>query len=409
MNKATYKIIYIDDDPIIRELVESTFRKQGHRIKVFSNVNDGIEATHKFMPNCVISDLMIPGDNGLDLCRKIKSIENFSQIKFMIYTVKPYQADETLLINEGADAYLKKTGNVNDLVDATIRLIEDKIVIQFWGTRGSLPVSGKQHEKYGGNTPCVSATFSNEDLIIFDCGTGIKTLGDELMKKNTRIKASIFITHSHWDHINAIPFFSPLYKVGNEFHIYGPPQGDKGIKELVESQMDTVFFPVKTKEFGSHTEYKDLHEEELLLNKIQINTIQLNHPGLCLGYKVKYKNRTFCYFTDNELFRQDSDSYDEENFMKQVAFTHGADVLITDCTYTEDEYTKYVFWGHSDSVQVARLASFANVKKLILFHHNPGQNDEQIDEKVVEVKTNLEKLNNGIPCEAAADNMTIII
>jgi phosphoribosyl 1,2-cyclic phosphodiesterase len=175
--------------------------------------------------------------------------------------------------------------------------------LTFWGVRGTLPVANQRAYRYGGNTSCVTLEFPKGQLFIFDAGTGIKELSDALMKQNRRnIAASIFISHPHWDHINALPFFAPLYARGNAFEILGAAHVHKTMEELISAQMDDVYFPITMKEFGAQIKFRDLNEEQIEVEGISVCTMLLSHPGNCLGYRIDYNGRSVCYVTDNELF-----------------------------------------------------------------------------------------------------------
>jgi len=279
--------------------------------------------------------------------------------------------------------------------------MDDKIKLKFWGIRGTLPVPGRNTVKYGGNTSCISIEFPNGNIFIFDGGTGIKALSDHLMANNTgHINAKIFISHPHWDHINAIPFFLPLYGQGNTFEICGPSQGKITMNKLISRQMDGVYFPIKFKEFRADIHFRDLKEESFNIDKINIQTIRLNHPGYCLGYRVEYKKHSICYITDNELYPESNQFYDKEYVSRLVDFVRDTDALITDSTYTKEEYETKTGWGHSSVEQVACLADRANVKTLYLYHHDPDHTDAVIDKKVKTAQDILKKKNSSTICIA---------
>ena len=158
---------------------------------------------------------------------------------------------------------------------------------------------GGKSIRYGGNTSCVSLSFKNGGLFIFDAGSGIKELSNHLMASGARrLEAKIFISHPHWDHINALPFFVPLFIPGNEFEILGATQGDLTVREMISNQMDGVCFPVTIREFGSRVYFRDLRGETLKINGATIETMLLSHPGYCLGYRINYNGKSVCYITE---------------------------------------------------------------------------------------------------------------
>lgn len=278
------------------------------------------------------------------------------------------------------------------------------VTVAFWGVRGTLPVPGKKTLRYGGNTSCVTLSTGSDPLLVFDAGSGIKELSNHLMAERPgRIAAKIFISHPHWDHINFLPFFAPLYVAGNEFEICGPANGDMGMRALVGAQMDGIFFPITMREFGARVEFRDLGEETLPVGDLEIRTLLLNHPGKCLGYRVDYRQTSVCYVTDNELVPQSSAKHDAARLERLIGFVQGADALITDATYTDSEYESKAGWGHSCVSQVVDLAHHAEVGALYLFHHDPGQGDEEIDAKLAQARTMLQQLGSQTTCFAPAE------
>jgi phosphoribosyl 1,2-cyclic phosphodiesterase len=240
--------------------------------------------------------------------------------------------------------------------------------------------------------------------LIFDAGSGIKKLANHLMNTRPgRLAAKIFISHPHWDHINALPFFAPLYIPGNEIEIMGTTHGDADTHKTISAQMDDVYFPVTIREFGARVFFRDLGEENFDVGGFHINTILLSHPGNCLGYRVNYEGRSICYITDNELFPEDSPSHNPEFIRHLTEFVKSADILIADTTYLDEEYPSKTGWGHSCVREVAALAHAANVKKLHLFHHDPDQDDAAIDRKLAEAKSHLAALGSRVECVCPAE------
>jgi len=285
--------------------------------------------------------------------------------------------------------------------------VKSDIEMTFWGTRGTLPRPGPDSLRYGGNTCCMALEFPRGQRFIFDAGSGIKMLADHLMKQKKRLEGRIFISHPHWDHINTLPFFTPLYSPGNEWEILGASHGPTKMKDLVEAQMDGVYFPITTREFGAKVEFTDLQQGSYRFDDIAVDTMLLAHPGNCLGYRVTYEGRSVCYITDNELFLPESDYYNQEYEEQLLDFTSGTDALIIDTNYFDDEYAARVGWGHSSVGQVARFAHRAEAKTLYLFHHDHTHDDELIDQKVGKARELLRSLGSSTVCEAPAEQKLI--
>lgn len=274
--------------------------------------------------------------------------------------------------------------------------------IRFWGVRGSIPCPGPDTVNYGGNTACIELRFGDEDrLIIIDAGSGIRALGNFMMQHDLPkgpIDTSIFLTHTHWDHIMGFPFFTPIYIPNSKLNIYGPvTYEDEGLDKIVGSQLSYRYFPVKHSELAAEITYHPLKELSMDMGDgIQVTTKYLNHPILCLGYRFEHEGKTFCTVYDTEPFLNvfptdpNDPSYDpdaaeegeiaakEEN-EKILRFIEGADVVVHDTQYTHEEYLdSKLGWGHTPFEFAINSAHKANVKKIVLFHHDPMRTDKQL-------------------------------
>ncbi len=381
---ATRKRFYvIDDDKKELAILVSYLEEAGHDVRSSDSSVQAVREIQNDRPDCVISDLMMPELDGLEVLVKLREQRSFDDVKIIIVSGKSYEFDEIRAKELGADGYVKKPIDREKFMNKVVEVMEDKIELRYWGVRGTLPVAGEQMRKYGGNTSCISMQFPNDRLFIFDAGSGIRKLGQHLlMTKKSRISAKLFISHPHWDHINALPFFVPLYIQGNEFEICGPAQANLGMRDLVSAQMEGVYFPITMREFGSNVFFRNLREETLDIDGITVHTRLLSHPGYCLGYRVDYHGRSICYVTDNELFLPGTPEYNEYYVEQLTEFIKGSDILITDTTYTDEAYKSKVGWGHSCIGQVVDLAHKAQVKELNLFHHDPDEDDDAIDRKL---------------------------
>jgi len=392
---AKPEILVIDDDSLTADIIVRMLQSTGAKVTATTNSVTAYEKILETRPDCIICDLMMPEVDGLNLLKRIRETEELKSVKFIMVTAKAYEFDQKRAFEFGANGYIRKPLNIETFAAEVERVLKDEIDMTFWGVRGTLPASGADTLKYGGNMSCVSLEFPRRQFFVFDGGSGIKRLGDWLMKKGRkRIQARIFISHPHWDHINAIPFFAPLYIPGNEFQILGANQGDVSMRELISAQMDGVYFPITLSEFGARVYFDDLEEETLEVDGIQVETKLLSHPGKSLGYRVNYNGRSICYVTDKEMFLETSEFYTPQYEEKLIWFCKGADVLITDTTYSDDEYKTKVGWGHSCISKVVELADRAAVKTLYLFHHDPDQNDAAIDAKL-ETATRLLAARNS--------------
>ena len=276
--------------------------------------------------------------------------------------------------------------------------------VRFWGVRGSIPSPGPKTQKYGGNTACIELRVGADDrLVIVDAGSGIRSLGNFIMGHDLPkgpIKADIFLSHTHWDHIMGYPFFTPIYIPGTILTVYGPVSFEEDpLEEVVGGQMKYRYFPVNLGELASKIEYVRLKEAPAidLGNGLHLSTKLLNHPITALGYRFTANGKAVCTCYDTEPFRNlfitdpKHPDYDEamayegeevavEQNLAVEQFFAGADLLIHDAQYTAAEYGARINWGHSSIEHAIAAANRAGVKKLALFHHDPDRADATLDE-----------------------------
>lgn len=297
--------------------------------------------------------------------------------------------------------------------------------LKFWGVRGSIPTPGKDTVRYGGNTPCLELRLDNDELIIFDAGTGIRNFGDEMMNNGASLNAHLLITHPHWDHIQGFPFFKPAFISGNELTIIGTDRLEKSLSEIISEQMDRIYFPVQLHELKAKINFRPIREEgEIKMRGCTVNAMYVNHPGFTVGYRLVYKGKILVYISDNEpydrkvaatlsnfepIVKQKYESQQGDPNQRVFDFCRGADVLLHDATYTPEEYIDRVGWGHSHYLFALRVAAEAEVGKLILFHHEATHSDEKVDDILRKSKKEVKTRGYKFEVEAAAENMVLSI
>ena len=404
------KFLIVDDDPIILMLMRAVLEEGGHSVKSYESSASALRDIPVDRPDVVISDVIMPEMDGFELCREIRSRPDLAAIKIIMCSSKSYEFDRRRAKELGADGYIVKPIERDSLLRLIGEILSEDVTVSYWGVHGTLPVPGPGSLRHGGNTPCISVEISGEPLYVFDCGTGIKQLSDHLAaSKAQRLSARVFITHTHWDHINTIPFFGPLFVRGNQIEVFGPYQGDLTTERAVAAQMESVYFPVTTREFGARILFRDLREETLTFGPVRIDTILLKHPGYCLGYRLTCHGRSVCYITDNELYLPTDPRYDLSHVERLANFARGADLLIADTAYRDHEYPAKVNWGHSCVSEVTDLAARAKVKRLHLFHHDPDQSDDDIDLKLIEAREALLRLGSSVECDAPAEGSKLVL
>lgn len=405
------RFLIIDDSKTILLTYRLLLEQAGHEVIELTTCDKALEVIEEKKPDCVLCDLMLPGMDGLEFFGKVRKLENIKQPTFIVISGKQFEYDRRRAREAGIDAYMTKPINEATFVNEVMSHVEGKMIIKFWGVRGTLPVPGSKSLKYGGNTNCVTLNIANKQNFIFDAGSGIKELSNYILReKLVPYKAKIFISHPHYDHINGIPFFVPLYMKGNDFEFLGSDQGSVTLEKCLSDQMDSVYFPVTMNEFSSTVTFKSLTEEAFKIDDIDVDTILLNHPGRCLGFRITYKGKVFCYITDNEIyFKDDKQRYNEEEVTRLIKFIKDADILVIDATYTDEEYPKKIGWGHSPLSMVVDVADQAKVKLLCLHHHDPDQCDEDIDKKLLAAQAILDARKSSTKCIIPCEGDEIII
>jgi phosphoribosyl 1,2-cyclic phosphodiesterase len=296
--------------------------------------------------------------------------------------------------------------------------------VRFWGVRGSIPVPGRTTNRYGGNTSCVEVRPRHEAPIIIDAGTGIRKLGKSLMEESFgegKGTASILISHTHWDHVQGLPFFSPLYRTGNQLHIFAR-QRDMHLEAVFSQQHQGPYFPVPFTEL-----HADMHFHELIegakfdIGSAKITCAQLNHPWVAIAYRVEVDHARVVYCSDTAPF---TDMLLGRDFIEKphlgtlpppvrselaamragvIALAKDADLLIYDTQFTPEEYKVRPHWGHSRPDDAIEIARAANVKKLCLFHHAPLRSDDENDRILAAARASAD----GLPIVSAYEGLEI--
>ena len=268
--------------------------------------------------------------------------------------------------------------------------------IKFWGVRGSIPSPGPNTQRYGGNTTCIEVRTDDNDLIILDGGTGIFPLAQTLLKE-LPVTAHIFNTHSHWDHIQGLPFFIPIFIPGNTIYLYGAfdPISGAGPERIMNIQMQYSYFPVREAEIQSRMHYLTVMPHEVIkIGSTTITPSLLNHPVVDLGYRIECKGKSMFFTGDHEphynIYDHSDDGYEEykslidEQRASIVEAIRGVDILIADSSYTIDEYPSKKGWGHGTFDSCIELAKAAGAKILYCTHHEPTRSDDDLEKVFAE-------------------------
>ncbi len=289
--------------------------------------------------------------------------------------------------------------------------------VRFWGVRGSIPSPGPETVFYGGNTSCVELRLGNEVLIL-DAGSGIRQLGyhlaDEL--RDAALITTLLISHTHWDHIQGLPFFGPAYSREHQFRILGAPGTGAKLRAALVSQMDPIQFPIP---LGCLTGIRAIEEfaaTTTTFGSFSVSTIGLNHPGGCTGFRIDAGGCTLAYLPDHESYHGAMVSSDPavaaaatEAQKALVAFLAGCDLLILDAQYNRSEYPAHIGWGHGCLDESVALALSAGVDHLALFHHDPQHDDAQVDAMVGQARAQVEDAGARLTVQAARERTQIVL
>ena len=263
---------------------------------------------------------------------------------------------------------------------------------KFWGVRGSIPAPGPNTVKYGGNTTCIEIRTADDDLLILDAGTGIHALAQTLLDRNPLV-AHILITHTHWDHIQGLPFFMPLFSASNQIHLYGglDPVTQQGIERALTVQLQYSYFPISEAQLKARLHYHTLRPGETVrIGGAKVTPIVLSHPVLNFGYRVEDRDGSSLFFTgDYEMplnpYRPGEADYEstqqfiDDKFREVLAAMRDVDALIIDSSYTDAEYQTKKGWGHGTYGKALSIASLANAKRLFFTHHEPIRSDDELE------------------------------
>ena len=279
------------------------------------------------------------------------------------------------------------------------------MIIKCWGSRGSIPVSGEEYIKYGGDTTCIEIRTKSDDIIIVDAGTGIRRLGSRLIDEN-RYSYNLIFTHSHWDHLMGFPFFKPLYEKQAEFMMYRCPFHSKFVETILSRIMTPPSFPVRYSEISAKMEYVEAFTSAFEIGSVTITPIPISHPDKGSGYKFTEDGKSFVFLTDNELGFIHPGGLSYKDYME---FSEGVDLLIHDAEYLPEEYPSKIEWGHSVFTETLDLAIQAGVKQFGLFHLNQERTDQQVDEMVESCRRTIAARNHHLECFAVGCDMTFTL
>ncbi len=421
-------VLIIDDDANYRRVLAEALTARGWLVREASNGKEGVAIAKQLRPQLVLCDLMMPDGNGFQVCRALRAAPSLKRTRIVVTSGRDFTADRKAAREAGADEYLTKPLSHLQIKRLFPRpKIEPAAAttspasLRFWGVRGSIPTPGRATARYGGNTTCVEVRVG-EEIIVLDGGTGLRGLGKALIEefKDRPLSLTLLLSHTHWDHIQGLPFFLPLYEPKNHIRVLGYEGARQGLKTILGNQMENPYFPVGLDELPSNVRIQELNEMSFSVGAVRVEACFANHPGVCVGYRLFAGDRSLAFFPDNEpRLRQhvvkrhrgaptphDTDFARREDH-KLVDFLHSTDVLIMDTQYDCAEYREHVGWGHGCVEDVVDLALTAEVKRLFLFHHDPDHDDAKVTSMLRQARQRAAAANRRMRVDAAREGMTI--
>ena len=402
--------------------------------------HDGEECVRKaraLRPDLVLLDIMMPKLHGVEVLRMLRESPETAAIGVIICTAKDFKADQEDCEALGVAGFLVKPFEMEELVarvnaffardvasaagfrvqsEAQHRPFRPALdtshgTISLWGARGSTPTPGARFLRHGGNTSCLSLSYGGEEYI-FDAGSGIRDLGQELLLEPAR-RLNIFITHTHWDHIQGFPFFMPAYSPGFDITIWGAEGFGKDLESIFRGQLDRDYFPVQMEDMHSTLNFRHLTENPVTVNDVKVSWEYAQHPGATVGYKVEFGGRRIAWIPDNEFLQGYTGPPEDLHrdhpvvtpYRKMIEFLSDVDVVIHEAQYTNDEYLAKIGWGHCCLSNACLLMKFANVPRWIVTHHDPGHDDAFLEHKLSMTRQILERIGHPIEVQHGHDGM----
>ncbi len=433
------RILIGEDTAELAYLMRFSLESAGYAVEVTADGAACLARARETMPDLLVLDLMMPKMHGIAVLQALRADPATRDLPVLICTAKDFKTeyaqcqelgvvdvlikpqDTPLLVAKvdaflrGADASASTTAPARTATESAPylpRIEAAHASISLWGTRGSIPTPGAPYLRHGGHTSCMSFIVG-DDYFIFDAGSGIRELGIALSQERPR-KLHLFITHTHWDHIQGFPFFLPAYREGFEINIYGAPGFRKDLQSVFSGQLDREYFPVQMEDMKADIRFLHLAEPPLEIGPVRLSWELVQHPGATLGYKIEVDGRSIVWMPDNEIFQGylgdpaelHCDHPRVTPFRRIIDFIAGADVAIHEAQYTNEEYAQKIGWGHSSVSNAAALIKLAEIGRWIVTHHDPSHGDTFLETKLNLTRQILKRIGHPIDFVHGYDGMT---
>lgn len=400
----------LDEDLSHSEEISDFFKKKGFLFYAIHRLSDALDHIKDNEPCLILLNLHFSEGSGLQFCRSLKYHSTLHHIPIIAFSGRNFPIETDAAYAAGVSVLLDKPLRPDALEKAVNELLYGNIEISFWGVRGSIPCFGNQYSLYGGNTTCLQVSLPwQEKLLILDAGSGIRRLGEALMKEQTAVTGRLFITHPHLDHIQGFPFFNPLYSGGNQFDIHLPPQSAGNTREILMDNLSYTYFPVTSSMMNAKIRY---HRQKASLHYYDgygVRYMKANHPVETAIYALQAGRKKIVFCPDNELPLNAAENKNGEQFLSSFdTFISDADVLIHDAQYDIETHQNKVNWGHSAWETVLKRAMRSGVKNLFLTHHDPASTDEHLD-KIAEKAQKMASASPGFSVYVAKEGERFLL
>jgi len=437
------RILIAEDVRVIAFKMTQALQAAGYTVETSSDGEECLNKARLSLPDLIVLDIMMPKMHGIEVLKALRDEHRTARLGVIVCTAKDFKTEHdeaarlgvfdfltkpfepAVLVERVETFFARRSGykGVPEFPAPTVSLeapgdcfapVLDTSRARFslWGTRGSTPTPGARFLRHGGNTSCLSVVLGDEQFI-FDAGSGIRDLGIEVLNSERR-KLHLFITHTHWDHIQGFPFFAPAYVPGVEIIIYGAEGFGKDLKSVFRGQLDREYFPVQMEDMHSHLQFRHLAENPIPVGSALISWEFAQHPGATVGYKIEIGDKKIAWVPDNEFLQGYTGPPDELTrdhplvvpYGNMIDFLANADVVIHEAQYTCEEYPKKIRWGHSSVSNACALMKMAGVRRWIITHHDPMHDDAFLESKLHLTRQILERLGHDIQVSHAYDGMT---
>lgn len=456
---ATRRVLIAEDAPETALFLSRVLIKEGYTVDTAADGEQCLAVVDAFKPDLVVLDIMMPKVHGMDVLKAIQSRAHAgAPIGVVVCSARGFKADIDLAKSLGAFEFLTKPIHRQRLLDVVQAYFEARAkgpltvdqpaptnhhaqpaarnahyvdsdqehylpslknlrtMLRLWGTRGSIPVPGQRVVRHGGNTSCLEIRCG-DDLVVIDAGSGIRELGQELAKQPPR-EIHLFIGHTHWDHIQGFPFFAPAYIPGFKVHIYGASGFGKDLASIFHGQLDRDYFPVDMRDMKAELDFRVLRDNPVRIGDVAVHWELMHHPGATVGFRIDFgpqeRFARIGYVTDNEFLQgylghPRAVEHRPEALMpyqRLIAFLSDVDVLISEAQYFNEDYVKKIGWGHTSLGNACLLTKLCRVKRWLITHHDPLDEDQVLERKLNLARQILREIEHPIEVNTAYDGLT---